>query len=150
MTYQKLSIEELNGFRYPNLVAEIIESGYSICILSEHMGHGRCREDNPLILAKVFGDEPIMYEEGNALLRLFGCGFDYLFSHELTVRKGKTAAYYRYYEFNQRMERESMIFRLADDLKERMKKEDDFFLLMQVMVKMDMEDIEFQKLKEAV
>lgn len=33
MKYKKLSINELKQFKYPNLMAELMESGYSICTL---------------------------------------------------------------------------------------------------------------------
>ena len=40
MWYKKMSNEELQKCPYPNLIAELIESGYSICTLGTHMGLG--------------------------------------------------------------------------------------------------------------
>lgn len=37
MEYKRLSNEELSKFPYPNLIAELIESHYSICTLGDHM-----------------------------------------------------------------------------------------------------------------
>ena len=95
MNYRKMSMEELSGYRYPNLVAEIIESGYSMCTLSEHRGYGRCEQSNPFIRSKVFGNEGISGAEGAALAGLFGCEAEYLFSKKLKVIDGRTAAFYR-------------------------------------------------------
>ena len=72
--------ETLPKYKYPNLVAEFMETGYSICTLSEHMGLGRRQENDPLINAKLFGDEKIMSDEAIGLARLFGCEIRYLFA----------------------------------------------------------------------
>lgn len=53
MKYEKLSNDELRKYPYPNLMAEIIESGYSICTIAEHMAlPGRRQEDD----AEVWGE----------------------------------------------------------------------------------------------
>lgn len=143
MNYAKLSIEELSRFRYPNLVAEIIESGYSICTLSDHMGYGRCEENDPVIRDKVFGKGEFTKEEAVGLAGLFGSNLDYLFADELNVFGGKSVAFYRHYEINQRLKKDLAISKLADKLKERMKKDEDFFLLLQMVLEREVDDINF-------
>ena len=107
MRYKKLSNEELQRFPHPNLVAELIESGYSICTLGDHMGLGSRRsEDDPEIFAKLRGEKEILASEAVGLCRLFNVELDYLFSKELKTLGGKTFAYHRWYDWNQRMERE--------------------------------------------
>lgn len=149
MNYRKLGTAELNKYKYPNLVAEIMESGYSICTLSEHMGYGRCKEDDSLIRAKVFGDGEISFTECVALVRLFACDFEYLFAEELRVEEGRPMAFYRHYEMNRQLERDSEIYRLAERLRERMRKEEGFLEFMKVMAEVDMEDVRFEKRQEA-
>lgn len=55
--------ETLSKYKYPNLVAEFMESGYSICTLSEHMGLGRRKENDPLMKEKLFGSDEITCAE---------------------------------------------------------------------------------------
>lgn len=145
MHYKKLSIEELNRFKYPNLVAEVIESGYSMCTLSERMGYGRCKENDSMIKGKIFGEIDISATEGFCLAELFGCKFEYLFSEKLSVCDGKSYAFYRHYEINRRIEKDLEIFRLAEKLKKRMREDYEFFLFMQVAIDIDIKDIEYKK-----
>ena len=73
MEYKRLSNEELSKFPYPNLIAELIESHYSICTLGDHMGLGsRRQEDDPEIWAKLKGLRKITASEAIGLARLFG------------------------------------------------------------------------------
>lgn len=44
MNYKRLSNEELSKYPYPNLIAEIIESGYGLHTISDFMGHGNTYE----------------------------------------------------------------------------------------------------------
>lgn len=107
MKYKKLSNEELQRFPYPNLIAELIESGYSICTLGDHMGLGSRRpEDDPEIFAKLRGENEITASEVIGLCKLFNVNPEYLFSKELKTLRGKTFAYHRWYDWNQRMKRE--------------------------------------------
>lgn len=148
MKYRKLTTEELNKFKYPNLVAEVIETGYSICTLSEHMGYGRREEDDPLIRGKVFGKIEISAKEAFALAGLFNCEYEYLFSDQLSVVCGKSAAYYRHYEINRRIEKDCEIFQLTERLRERMKKEDEFLMLMQIIAELSTDSIVFERIVE--
>lgn len=107
MVYQKLSNEQLEEFPYPNLIAELIESGYSICTLGNHMGLGGGREQNdPEVWRKLRGEDEILAFEGLGLAGLFGVKMEYLFSKKLSSVDGKTAAYLRWYDFNMKRERE--------------------------------------------
>lgn len=110
--------ETLSKYKYPNLVAEFMESGYSICTLSEHMGLGRCEENDALVNVKIFGDEEIFYMEAVRLARLFGCTMEYLFSHNLEKVGDMPVAYYRHYESNKRMEKEMVVNRLSREVRE--------------------------------
>lgn len=100
MNWEKLNVKDLNKFRYPNLIAEIIGSQYSICTLSEHMGYGRCEENDIEIRSKVFtdklGDGDITFAEAAALSRLFNCEMEYLFSSKVKLLDGEAYAYIRW------------------------------------------------------
>ena len=48
MNYKRLTNEELQEYKYPNLKAEIIESGYSMRTICEHMGHERMNDEAAL------------------------------------------------------------------------------------------------------
>lgn len=120
---RKYDFEDLKQCRYPNLVAEFMETGYSICTLDAHMGLGRHRPENdPEINAKLFGDGEITYDEAVALARLFNCGADYLFSEELKEVEGLPFAYVRHCDENKREEKgldESRMLRtICEELKE--------------------------------
>ena len=107
MKYKKLSNEELQTFPYPNLIAELIESGYSICTLGEHMGlDGRREQDDPEILGKLRGREGIPATEAIGLCKLFNVGFSYLFNSKLETMGGKPLAYHRRYEWDRQKEKE--------------------------------------------
>ena len=83
---RRLSNEQLEKFPYPNLIAEFIESGYSICTLADHMGlPGRRKEDDLEVWGKLRGEIDIMASESFGLSRLYNVNPDYLFSHELKV-----------------------------------------------------------------
>lgn len=103
MDYGWMKYEDIKKAKYPNLLAEIKESGYSICTLAEFMGLGSHRkEDDPEIWAKLTGKEKITVSEKSGLAKCYGLGIRYLFSHELTISHGKPEAYWRWLDFNQR------------------------------------------------
>lgn len=92
--YSEMPIEELKKFSYPNLVAEIIESGCSIGAVAVHMGLPGIRKENDReVLAKLRGDMEITFEEAEGIARLFEKKIGYLFSHKLEVMDGKTVAH---------------------------------------------------------
>lgn len=116
MMYKKLSNDELQKFRYPNLIAELIESGYSICTCADHMGlEGRRQEDDSEVWGKLKGTIDLDALEAFGLARLFGVKLEYLFSDKLELFSGMPAAHLRWYEWNRQKERED---------KERIKREE--------------------------
>lgn len=88
--------ETLTQYKYPNLVAEFMESGISICDMSEHMGLGECREDDSLINAKIFGKTEFFHNEAIGLTKLFQCDARYLFAGELSKVGDIPIAYIRH------------------------------------------------------
>lgn len=73
MYYEKLSNEQLRELKYPNLIAELIESGYSICTCAEHMGlaDGRYREqDDKEVWGKLYGQLELLASEAIGLAGL--------------------------------------------------------------------------------
>lgn len=107
MMYTKQTNEQLQAYKYPNLIAEIIESGYSICTCADYMGLGRHRqEDDPEVWRKLYGQEDLLASEAIGLSGLFGVQLEYLFANELKTMNGETFAHIRWYDSNQRRERE--------------------------------------------
>ena len=107
MIYKNLSNEELQQYPHPNLMAEFINSGYSICTLADHMGLGEHRkEDDPEVWAKLKGDCEILSSEAQGLTGLFGVKAEYLFSNDLKIFSDMPIAYWRWYDENKRKERE--------------------------------------------
>lgn len=115
MNYQKLSIEELNKYPYPNLIAEIIYSGYSFNTIGDFMGigakvngHYRTQDDKE-ILDRLNGTVEISAIEALGLAHYYNISFEYLFSKTLTVNAGKPEAYWRWLEENMGNTFETMI-----------------------------------------
>lgn len=129
MNYTRLSNEVMQKFPYPNLIAEWIESGYSICTLAEHMGIGKAltgsyrKEDDPEMLAKLRGEKEITASEALGLSRLFGVGLDYLFCHNLKIVIGKPAAYWHWFDKNKKadeeIERNRKIWEIERELRKK-------------------------------
>lgn len=109
--------ETLTQYKYPNLVAEFMETGYSICTLSDHMGLGLRQEDDKLINAKIFGDEEILSDEAIGLAKLFGCKVEYLFSNTLEKFCDMPVAYIRHYESNKQQERDRELYSLSEKIR---------------------------------
>lgn len=117
MFYQKKSNEELMQYPYPNLMAELIGSGYSICALADHMGLGSHRkEDDPEVWAKLKGDCEISCSETLELARLFGVKADYLFSHDLKIISGTPMAYLQWYDENKGKERKRREYQVREEI----------------------------------
>lgn len=101
----KMTNEKLKKYPFPNLMAEISESGYSICTIGDHMGLGsHCQEDDPEVWGRLRGDIELSAHEAIGLVCLFNCTYEYLVSSELSVVGEKSVAYYRWYDSN--LERE--------------------------------------------
>lgn len=143
MKYKELDLETLKGFRYPNLAAEVIESGYSICTLSQHMGYSYCKEDDNFVHEKVFGNSEITTSEAIGLAALFNCKLEYLFSDDLALCCGRSVAYWRHYETNKKLEQEIEARKTLRRIEERAKSEKDFFDFLKYIVELDMNNIGF-------
>ena len=84
MNYDLLGYDVIEKSKYPNLLAEIKESGYSICTVSTHMGHNpHVSEDDPDTWNKLLGREDILVEECVGLVHLFNVSYEYLFAPHL-------------------------------------------------------------------
>lgn len=109
-----LTIEELKQFKYPNLMAEVQETTYSICTIADHMGLTPYRkEDDPEVWDKLTGKTEILTSESIRLAYLFGVSLEYLFSKELEVIKNKTAAYWRWFKERERVKKDIERFEKA-------------------------------------
>lgn len=117
MNYNWLKYEDIVKYPYPNLMAEIKESGYSICTMSLYMGYGMCPENDERIWAKLKEETPILCTEGFALARLFEAKLEYLFSHTLTLpdESGSPYAKSRWEEKNKRPDQNDIapLFRMV-------------------------------------
>ena len=102
MNYKRLSNEELQKFPYPNLVAEIIESGYGYHTIAGFMGHGEEPNNEEFVLRKLRGETDIFAGEAFDLAKYFGCKLEYMFSEELSIYNGKPKAYWRWIEKTER------------------------------------------------
>lgn len=88
------TIEQLQRFPYPNLIAEICEHGYSMATIANHMGYETGVESYPLIRAKMSGRIDVTIREVLALAMLFNRDLDYLFDSELSLVDGRPKAYW--------------------------------------------------------
>lgn len=135
--------ETLPKYKYPNLVAEFMETGCSICTLSEHMGLGRRQENDPLINAKLFGDEKIMSDEAIGLARLFGCEIRYLFADKLEKLGAMPVAYIRHYDSNKREERDMDLYRLSEEIRKALKKRPELAAFMRLTLSCTEQQIQY-------
>ena len=106
MNNKRVSNEMLSRCKYPNLMAEIVESTYSICTIAEHMGLGRRKEDDPEVWGMLNGTIEMRASNMYGLMHLYNAEYEYLFSETLQIVDGKPAAYWHWYERNQKQQRE--------------------------------------------
>lgn len=106
MNYDWLEYEKIQKAVYPNLLAELKESGYSICTISEFMELGRCQEDDKAVWSRLVGNTEFSIDESLKLATYFGVDYRYLFSHNLAIVDGKSVAYWRWYDWNLKMKTE--------------------------------------------
>lgn len=112
MNYPRMSNEELSKCEFPNLIAEIIESGYSTRTLADFMGigakkNGRYREEgDPEVWNEINGIVEIPVSHAVGLARYYGVDMGYLFSDNLAIISDKPQAYWRWYDKNRRQEAE--------------------------------------------
>lgn len=124
MNYDWLSYEEIKKYKYPNLLAELKESGYSICTVGDHLGMGRYRqEDDPEIWGKLRNGK---FDAGEAinLAELFGVKLEYLFSNELKTAAGVAVAKTRWARWNDQKENMLRVEQLKWELKQELEELD--------------------------
>lgn len=138
----KYDIDFLKKCKYPNLVAEIKETGYSICTISEFMGHGRREEDDEFILGKIYGTYEILANEAIGLSKLFNCGFKYLFDDKLQVFSEKPIAYWRHYESNKAQEWDRNVYKLSEDVRRTIRRKPYLYETIQWVLNMTEEQTE--------
>lgn len=120
-----LTNEELNSFKYPNLIAEVKETTYSICTIADHMGLSRPyrKEDDAETWEKLTGKSELLCGEAFGLSRLFNVSLEYLLDKKLNTVHGKSAAYWRWFdaheEQRQELERFTEIRKIERELREK-------------------------------
>ncbi len=120
-----LTVDDLNTFKYPNLMAEVKETSYSICTIADHIGLPRPyrKEDDSETWDKLTGRTEITADESLRLANLFGVFPEYLFGHELKVVSGQSAAYWRWLdrnrEIDKEIERSNQIRKIEQELKDK-------------------------------
>lgn len=117
MNYNWLKYEDIERSKYPNLLAEIKESGYSISTISECMGHSRhVQEDDPDTWNKLLGRDELPLEECVGLAHLFNVSYEYLVAHELTKAGEVSIAHLRWYKDIQKRKAECSLYMTQQDL----------------------------------
>ena len=143
MRLSELTNEMLSAYKYPNLMAEVKESTCSICTIAEHMGLGRYRkEDDSKVWSKLTGREEILCNEAFGLARLFNTGIEYLFSHELNIIDGQTAAYWRWFDIRLGGQRESEIFKSRSEIMNELKAKPYLLKLMKELVTLNRDQLQ--------
>ena len=140
--YNLDDIDTLNTYKYPNLVAEYVNTGYSYCTIGEWLGFGHhCKEDDPRITGMVFDRYPITATQAFSLSKLFKCRMEYLFADTLMVEGGKPMAYWRHYATNKRLKHDLNLTKLDQKISNRMRDDYKFYLAMTVIADMEMDEI---------
>lgn len=117
MNYDWLGYDVIEKSKYPNLLAEIKESGYSICTVSDHMGcNPHVSEDDPGTWNKLLGRQGITLEESIGLVRLFNVSYEYLFAPHLEKVGAVPIAHFRWYKQIQRKKAESQLYMTQQEL----------------------------------
>ncbi|MED9903578.1 MAG: hypothetical protein UFG06_05280 [Lachnospiraceae bacterium] len=113
MDYGKLSNKQLSKYPFPNLMAEIIWSGYSFSTIGDFMGigakgsDGKYRnESDPEIWAKLLNREEMLASNALGLAKYYGVKVGYLFSSKLQTLEDKPIAYWRWFDENKKKEEE--------------------------------------------
>lgn len=106
MNYECIKYADIEKAKYPNLLAEIKESGYSICTVAEHMGNGWREQDDKEIWDKLLGREELLASEALGLTKLFNCKYDYIFAKDLEMIESYPLAKIRFFEENQKKRKE--------------------------------------------
>lgn len=119
----ELTIEDLRLFKYPNLMAEVKETTYSICTIADHMGLPKPyrKEADPETWDKLTGKTEILCGEAFGLARLFGVPMEYLFSHELKTVCGETAAHWRWFDEKEKIKADIVRSRQVREIEEELR-----------------------------
>lgn len=141
MYYKRLSVEQLKHLKYPNLMAELIESRYSICTVADHMGLGRRKEDDSEVWGKIQGNIEITCKEAVGLARLFGVKFEYLFSDELILFGSDPIAVVRWAEENKRRDQESLDNKVIFEAYEKLRKNRVFLETIKPILKLSNDEL---------
>lgn len=141
MYYKRLSVEQLKHLKYPNLMAELIESRYSICAVADHMGLGIRKEDDPEVWGKIQGNIEITSKEAAGLARLFGVRFEYLFSDKLSLLDGDPIAVLRWEEKNRRRDQESLDNKVIFEAYEKLRKNRVFLETIKFILKLSDDEL---------
>ncbi len=142
MYYKRLSVEQLKCLKYPNLMAEIIESHYSIRTVADHMGLGRREEDDSEVWGKIQGNIEITSTEAKGLARLFGVKLEYLFSDELSFLGSDPIAVVRWAEENKRRDQESLDNKVIFEAYEKLRKNRVFLETIKFILKLSDDELE--------
>lgn len=126
MNYDWLTYKEIEKAVYPNLLAEIKESGYSTSTLAGFMGlgskkNGKYRQEkDPEIWDKLTGKAELLTSEFFGLVKYFNVDMNYLISHKLEIVCEKPLAYWRWYDKNkckqEEIERSKAIMEIYEEL----------------------------------
>lgn len=117
MNYDWLKYEDIERSKYPNLLAEIKESGYSICTVSQSMENNpHVPEDDPYTWNKLLGPEELTLQECRGLTKLFNVSYEYLFSNELAKAGEVPIAHMRWYEKVQKQKAECTLYMTQKEL----------------------------------
>lgn len=139
-----LTNEELNNFIYPNLIAEVRETTYSICTIADHMGLPKPyrKENDAETWDKLTGKRELLCGEAFGLSRLFGVSLEYLLSKKLKTIDGKPAAYWRWFDAHEKQRQELERFKEIRKLECELREEPYLLEFMKVAVTLNNEQID--------
>lgn len=91
MQEPRLANEILARYKFPNLIAEVVESGYGLHTIADFMGY---REyDEEVIRTKLITGD-ITASEAFGLAKYYNVDVEYMFSEVLVLENGKPKAYW--------------------------------------------------------
>ena len=139
-----LTNEELNNFIYPNLIAEVRETTYSICTIADHMGLSRPyrKEDDAETWDKLIGNRELLCDEALGLSRLFGVSLEYLLNKKLKTVDGKPAAYYRWFDAHAKQRNELGQIRETRKIERELREKPYLLEFMKIAVTLNNEQID--------
>lgn len=139
-----LTNEELNSFKYPNLMAEVRETTYSICTIADHMGLSRPyrKEDDAETWDKLTGKSVLLCGEAFGLSHLFNVSLEYLLDENLKTVSGKPAAYWRWFDAHEKQRQEIEQFREIRKIECELREKPYLLEFMKVAVTLNNEQID--------